>query len=295
MSCCFGRWQPALGQLRSLELGIFGIVVATLVASQVLGLQTRVQQGLLDPDELRILFKNSIIGTLLLILTYGIFIPNDWRRAAWIISVMALAPLAGPVALGLTSGDFRQVAAEAWTPERLSENGLYLALGALIATFGTYTISSIRTEAFQARRLNQYRLTQKLGAGGMGEVYLAEHQLLKRPCAVKLIRPSLSQKPRVLARFEREVRATAQLSHWNTVEVYDYGRTEDGTFYYVMEYLPGLSLQELVDRHGPLPPGRVIYLLATGLRGLARGPRGRAHPSRPQTAQHLRGLPRRSL
>ena len=95
----------------------------------------------------------------------------------------------------------------------------------------------------------------------MGEVYLAEHQLLKRPCAIKLIRPSLSQKPRVLARFELEVRATARLSHWNTVEVFDYGRTEDGTFYYVMEYLPGLSLQELVDRHGPLPPGRIIYLL----------------------------------
>jgi serine/threonine-protein kinase len=95
----------------------------------------------------------------------------------------------------------------------------------------------------------------------MGEVYLAEHQLLKRPCAVKLIRPSQSQKPRALARFELEVRATARLSHWNTVEVFDYGHTEDGTFYYVMEYLPGLSLQELVDRHGPLPPGRIIYLL----------------------------------
>ena len=71
----------------------------------------------------------------------------------------------------------------------------------------------------------------------------------------------MSQQAHALARFELEVRATARLSHWNTVEVYDYGRTDDGTFYYVMEYLPGLSLQELVDRHGPLPPERVIYLL----------------------------------
>ncbi len=131
----------------------------------------------------------------------------------------------------------------------------------MTAVFGTYTINTFRTEAFRARQLNQYHLTKKLGAGGMGEVYLAEHQLLKRPCAVKLIRPSLSQKPRVLARFELEVRATARLSHWNTVEVFDYGRTADGTFYYVMEYLPGLSLQDLVNRHGPLPPGRIIYLL----------------------------------
>jgi serine/threonine-protein kinase len=95
----------------------------------------------------------------------------------------------------------------------------------------------------------------------MGTVYLAEHQLLKRPCAIKLIQTRRAGDPKVLARFEREVRTTARLSHPNTVEIYDYGRTDDGTFYYVMEYLRGLSLADLVDRHGPLPPGRVIYLL----------------------------------
>ncbi len=163
--------------------------------------------------------------------------------------------------LGLTSPSFLAVSEEARTLDKLTENALFLLLGAVTAIFGTHTINTFRTEEFRARRLNQYHLTKKLGAGGMGEVYLAEHQLLKRPCAVKLIRPDMSQKPRVLARFELEVRATARLSHWNTVEVFDYGRTEDGTFYYVMEYLPGLSLQELVDRHGPLPPGRIIYLL----------------------------------
>jgi serine/threonine-protein kinase len=144
----------------------------------------------------------------------------------------------------------------------MSEHTLFMVLGAVISVFGTHTINTFRTEAFRAKRLNQYRLTRKLGSGGMGEVYLAEHQLLKRPCAIKLIRPSLSHKPRILARFELEVMATSRLSHWNTVEVYDYGRTDDGTFYYVMEFLPGLSLQELVDRHGPLPPERVIYLLS---------------------------------
>ena len=69
----------------------------------------------------------------------------------------------------------------------------------------------------------------------MGEVYLAEHQLMKRPCAIKLIRPDKAGDPRVLARFEREVQATARLSHWNSIEVFDYGHTDDGTFYYVME------------------------------------------------------------
>jgi serine/threonine-protein kinase len=95
----------------------------------------------------------------------------------------------------------------------------------------------------------------------MGEVYLAEHQFLKRPCALKVIRPGKAVDPRTLERFMREVQLTATLSHPNTVEIYDYGRAEDGTYYYVMEYLPGLSLAELVERHGPLPPARAVYLL----------------------------------
>jgi serine/threonine-protein kinase len=95
----------------------------------------------------------------------------------------------------------------------------------------------------------------------MGEVYLAEHQMMKRPCAVKLIRPDKAGDPKILARFEREVRATAKLSHWNSVEIFDYGHADDGTFYYVMEYLPGMNLQELVTKHGPLPAERVIHLL----------------------------------
>ena len=95
----------------------------------------------------------------------------------------------------------------------------------------------------------------------MGEVYLAEHRFLKRPCAMKLIRPDVMADPNAQARFEREVQMTASLSHPNIVEVYDYGRAEDGSYYYVMEYLPGLSLEDLVRLHGPLPPGRAVFLL----------------------------------
>jgi serine/threonine-protein kinase len=95
----------------------------------------------------------------------------------------------------------------------------------------------------------------------MGEVYLAEHILLRRPCAVKLIAAENADDEKQIARFEREVKATAALTHPNTVEIYDYGRTEDGTFYYAMEYLSGLDLNELVERFGPLPPGRAIHLL----------------------------------
>jgi eukaryotic-like serine/threonine-protein kinase len=141
------------------------------------------------------------------------------------------------------------------------EIAIMMGVTCLCGVYGTYVINSLRTEAFEARQLGQYRLCRLIGSGGMGDVYLAEHQMMKRPCAIKLIRPAKAGDPKALARFEREVRATAKLSHWNTIEIFDYGRADDGTFYYVMEYLPGLSLAELVEKHGPLPPARAIHLL----------------------------------
>ena len=113
----------------------------------------------------------------------------------------------------------------------------------------------------KARQLGQYRLGRCLGAGGMGEVYLGEHLLLRRPCAIKLIRPERVGDPKNLQRFEREVRATATLTHPNTIQIFDYGHADDGTFYYVMEYLEGMTLEQLVTAHGPLPPARAIHCL----------------------------------
>ncbi len=130
-----------------------------------------------------------------------------------------------------------------------------------MAVVGVRTLRDLSFQAFEARQLGQYHLRELIGSGGMGDVYLAEHQLMRRPCAIKLIQPDRAGDPRAMARFEREVQTIAQLSHWNSVDIYDYGRTEEGTFYYVMEFLPGLSLQQLVDRFGPLPPERAIYLL----------------------------------
>ena len=157
---------------------------------------------------------------------------------------------------------------QGWSKNRSTPRILLLGFDAMIllilavgATFGTRTISRLRRQVAEARQLGQYRLRRRIGCGGMGEVYLAEHQLLKRPCALKLIRSEAVADPNALERFEREVQITATLSHPNTVEIFDYGRTEDGTYYYVMEYLPGLSLAELVERHGPLPPARAVYLL----------------------------------
>jgi len=118
-----------------------------------------------------------------------------------------------------------------------------------------------RTGERTEEQIGPYRLIEKLGEGGMGVVYKAEHLLFERTCAVKFIRPRDHRDPEAQAQFDREVRATARLTHWNTVEIFDYGCTDDGIFYYVMELLPGLSLDQLVKKHGPLPPERAVHFL----------------------------------
>ena len=259
MATLSSRHRPTLRQLRALETTLFALIVVFFMAAQYVVMMHRVRDN--DPERLAGAVKSSTLWMVAVMFIYAIFIPNTWRRAAKLIVPMALAPLSVPWILGAVHPEAYRVAIKAVSLEKISEDGLFLVLGALTAIFGTHTINTLRIEAYRARLLNQYRLGRKLGGGGMGDVYLAEHQLLKRPCAIKLIRSDLIGNQRVFARFEREVRATAQLSHWNTIEIFDYGRNDNGAFFYVMEYLPGLSLAELVERYGPMPAARVIYLL----------------------------------
>jgi serine/threonine protein kinase len=137
----------------------------------------------------------------------------------------------------------------------LSAAGIFLAM-----LFLARQERALQRGALAARKLGQYTLLGHLGSGGMGTVYKARHALLRRPTAVKLLNLN-TMSDRAVARFEREVQLTSGLTHPNTVAIFDYGRTPEGLFYYAMEYLEGMNLDDLVTRYGPLPEARTVYIL----------------------------------
>jgi serine/threonine-protein kinase len=132
-------------------------------------------------------------------------------------------------------------------------------------------VHRLGVEVRRAHELGSYRLEALLGRGGMGEVWRASHHTLARPAAIKLIRPEvLGDEPAITsARFEREAQAIASLQSPNTVALYDFGATPDGTLFYVMELLDGVDLDELVRRHGALPAERVTHILRQACASLA--------------------------
>jgi eukaryotic-like serine/threonine-protein kinase len=157
-------------------------------------------------------------------------------------------------------------------------------LCALIAPLISHIITRLGREVRKAREMGSYVLGDLIGAGGMGEVWEATHRFLARPAAIKLIKADVlsamtkEQGEVLVERFRREARAAANLRSPHTIQLYDFGVSSDGTFYYVMELLNGLDLQTLVSRHGPLPASRVIFLLQQACESLAEAhERGLVH------------------
>jgi hypothetical protein len=225
----------------------------------------------------------------------------DGSPAAWPFTTAAAGIIAGKPGMTLDEGfDYRgQAVVVAWT--MLGETGMgvvtkidraeafrplgilrtifasLIILLAIAAVAGVWWVSNAARLAHkldkakgQLQQLGQYTLERKLGEGGMGAVYRGRHALMRRPTAIKLITGKINDD--VLARFEREVQLCCRLSHPNTIAIYDYGRTADGTFYYAMELLDGMDLEVMIEKYGPLPPARVIHFLAQ-----ACGSLGEAH------------------
>ncbi|MBV8761259.1 MAG: protein kinase [Deltaproteobacteria bacterium] len=196
----------------------------------------------------------------------GIAAPLDWYLATLVPERVLLGPT-----------------------HRLEKQSLLASGGALLIAMGVALMfawnlvrmrkavgaarAAARSAEARAKELGSYRLVSRLGAGGMGEVWRAEHRLLARQAAIKLVRPEALRDPRyapkIRERFRREAQTLASMRSRNTIELYDYGVTDDGTFFYVMELLDGVDLDHLVRDHGALPAARVIRLLAQACQSLA--------------------------
>jgi serine/threonine-protein kinase len=195
------------------------------------------------------------------LITYPAIVVLTPRRfaAGALLGVLALVAIIYSSALvrGVPMGD-------AHTFARLVLVPTSICVG--IAIYCAHRAFRMAEDVSEARRMGSYRLTEKIGSGGMGEVWKAEHHMLARPAAIKLIRRealgdrSDSASRTLVARFAREARATAALTSPHTVQIYDFGIT-DGSFYCVMELLEGLDLKTLVERFGPVPPARAVHLL----------------------------------
>ncbi len=214
-----------------------------------------------------------IFAIALLLILHATFIPVPVASQT---GLAATSTLGYPVALGLAYGLIPEVR-EFWSrPEVgswLQETGgaalttvmlegtFQLAIVATVSVVITKTLYHMRRELHDAERYGEYQLEDQIGQGGMGQVFRARHMLLARPAALKILEPRAGDVDSSVARFEREVKLSATLTHPNTVTIYNFGRTKDDTFYYAMEYLQGLDLQVLVERFGPLPPARAVFIL----------------------------------
>ncbi len=210
-------------------------------------------------DHLTDLFP-FVTWTVPIIIMFPLIVPSPPRTTLWVALAAAATTPLGLALLDLTTGATVELRAY---PHTLVSPAIAVAA----AYFGSRMVYGLGLDVTRAREMGSYRLTELLGRGGMGEVWKAEHRMLARPAAIKLVRPDVfgaagsEQARMVLARFEREAQVTATLRSPHTIELYDFGSTADGTFYYVAELLEGFDCDALIKRFGPLPAGRALHLL----------------------------------
>jgi serine/threonine-protein kinase len=238
------RRSPA--EVRAFTVGLFAAL------SGVFGAMGAAASGIASP---------YFGGAMIVLLIYGAVVSEHWRRglldaAATFFAYPAFL-LGGALFSPAIAAQLRDPVARAVFSANLGN--LFIAY-VLVAIAGHFSWR-LRRQVFETRSLGRYKLKRRIGAGGMGEVWLAHHKTLKRDVAVKILRVERAlADSRAVARFEREVRATTELVHPNTVRVFDYGVTDDGVWFYAMELLHGESVASLVEREGALPPPRAVHL-----------------------------------
>jgi len=202
-------------------------------------------------------------GTSLMVAIRAALVPSVPRRTILVSAVVGMPMILAcaflvPAAGGGLAWRALDSAALPWLPATAA---MMWGFVIITSTVISWVIYGLRAEVREARRLGQYVLERKIGEGGMGEVYRARHGMMRRPSALKLMRGDRAGESD-LRRFEREVQLTARLTHPNTITIFDYGRTNDGVFYYAMELLDGANLQRIVAVGGAQAAGRVVRILA---------------------------------
>jgi serine/threonine-protein kinase len=236
---------------RTLEILDAGMTVSTSVLVTTLGMTGK------ESTFGVVMAFSLVLGVAYVVVGRSIVVPSSRVRTLW-ISAVSVAPA---IAFFVT----RQARIE-FASARIENIFIVFAVGwlvfaVIVAAANSRQLFGLRATIREIGKLGQYTLESKLGEGGMGTVYRATHAMLRRPAAIKLLPPERSS-PSDVARFEREVQQTTRLTHPNTISIFDYGRTPDGVFYYVMELLDGMDLDRLVSAVGPIEAPRAIHLVA---------------------------------
>jgi eukaryotic-like serine/threonine-protein kinase len=198
-------------------------------------------------------------GISIVLLVRAVVMPEPRHRALPVFTAIGLTFPAVMLAQVLVSLQARSAALEGNTLVVFGANFVFVIASAAVGLMSGHSSWAARQQLFRARRLGRYRLQAPIGRGGMGEVWLAWDQALRRNVALKLLRPAGVPDPDALRRFEREAQAASQMRIPHSVQIYDFGVSDDGIHYIAMEYLIGVDLETLVTRNGPLPPGRAIH------------------------------------
>jgi eukaryotic-like serine/threonine-protein kinase len=226
----------------------------------------------LDANNARVLYHEGVSWVAVWMLVYPLVVPARLGRTI-VTTLLAAAVVPAFLGLSLLANGIPDTV-RPWIVDYLLDTTVPVLICAGISITSSRVVYRLTRDLSEARRMGSYRLEEKIGEGGMGEVWKAKHRMLVRPAAIKLVRsPDGDDAGRptetAVRRFQQEAQATAELSSPHSIELYDFGITDDGTFYYVMELLRGVDLRTLVERYGPLPPERVIHILRQACHSLA--------------------------
>jgi eukaryotic-like serine/threonine-protein kinase len=248
----FGASWVAMGVRR---FDSFALQIIDAVSLCIAGL---LAAGMLVLNDMRYRPELSLLlGMAHVLVGRAALVPSTSLRTA-LVGLVALQPIVVATYIAVSQHPAPEWLRPATASVSMATVWALLIVGLSVAT--SRIIYGLRRKVEQALQLGQYTVERLIGKGGMGSVYLARHSLLRRPTALKVLESDAAG-DEAIARFEREVQITSQLTHPNTVAIYDYGRTPDSCFYYAMEFLDGFDLETLVAADGPQPPGRVVHIL----------------------------------